>query len=262
MSRASRESISLPPPPANYGVVLLSHSSPDPRARMACDLLARRVGHRLGAHVAQATLDLNRPRLDGAVAYLQSKGISDLVVVPMLLTASYQANQEPPAFAREAQSAYPNVRITTAAPVGADPYLLRGLDAVLKAAGHRPNQSTAVVLASAGSSYAAARTRHASLALAWRTHGWGASAIAFASGEGPSIGEAVSDLRQQGFEQICVVPLLLAPGAVSQRITEAARAAGAVSVSGTLHSTDAAMEVVLRRVRAAVDTRDLHLLNR
>jgi small nuclear ribonucleoprotein (snRNP)-like protein len=46
---------------------------------------------------------------------------------------------------------------------------------------------------------------------------------------------------------------------MSQRIAAAARNSGAVAVTGTLHSTDAAMEVVLRRVRSAVEQRDLPL---
>jgi len=259
MSRASRDTIALPPPPADYGVVLLSHGSADPRARLACDLLARRVGHRLGAFVAQATLDLDRPRLDGAIAYLQSKHIHDLVVVPMLLTTAYHATQEVPMFAAATQASHPRARITMATPMGADPHLLHGLDAVLKAAGHRPDQRTAVVLASAGSSYAAARSRHAALALEWRTHGWGASAVAFASGAGPRVEDAVADLREGGYEEICVSPFLIAPGVMSQRIAASARRAGAVAVTGTLHSTDAAMDVVLRRVRSAVEQRDLQL---
>ena len=51
----------------------------------------------------------------------------------------------------------------------------------------------------------------------------------------------------------------IAPGVMSQRIATAARTSGAHAVTGTLHSTDAAMEVVLRRVRAAVEQRDLQL---
>lgn len=262
MSRSSRQAVALPPPPVDYGVVLLSHGSADPRARLAADLLARRVGHRLGAFVAQATLDLNRPRLDGAITYLASKGIHDLVVVPMLLTTAYHATQDVPAFAAATQAAYPQARITMAAPLGADPHLLRGLDAVLKSAGHRPDLQTAVVLASAGSSFAAARARHAALALQWRTHGWGASAVAFASGSGPTVGEAVADLHEAGYDDVCVAPFLIAPGVMSQRIASAARQAGAHAVTGTLHSTDAAMDVVLRRVRAAVEQRDLQLAAR
>lgn len=259
MSRSSRETIALPPPPADYGVVLLSHSSPDPRARLACDLLARRVGHRVGAHVAQATLDLNRPRLDGAIQYLDSKGIHDLVLVPMVLTTSPHAGPEGPNVVQAPQAAHPQVRVTVATPVGADPHLLRGLDAVLKTAGHRPNPTTAVVLASAGSSYAAVRSRHAALAMEWQSHGWGSSAVAFASGAGPTVSESVAELRKAGFDEICVSPFLIAPGAVSQRIAAEARDAGAVAVTGTLHSTDAAMEVVLRRVRAAVEVRGRQL---
>lgn len=259
MSRSSRETIALPPPPVDYGVVLLSHGSADPRARLACDLLARRVGHRLGAFVAQASLDLDRPRLDGAINYLATKNIHDLVVVPMLLTTAYHATHDVPAFARSTQSTYPQARVTMAAPLGADPHLLKGLDSSLKAAGHRPNPQTAVVLASAGSSFTAARTRHAALALEWRTHGWGASAVAFASGHGPGVRNAVVELQSLGFDEICVTPFLIAPGVLSQRIAAAARESGAHAITGTLHSTDAAMEVVLRRVRAAIEQRDMHL---
>lgn len=255
MSRSSRETIALPPPPADYGVVLLSHSSPDPRARLACDLLARRVGHRLGAHVAQATIDLNRPRLDGAIQYLGTKGIHDLVVVPMLLTTSPNAEESKPTVMKGSPHGFSGVRVIMASPLGADPHLLRGLDAVLKSAGHRPNSQTAVVLASAGSSYAGARDRHRELAMQWQTHGWGASTVAFASGAGPTVEDAVHRLHNDGFTEVCVSPFLIAPGAMSQRIAEQAKQAGAQAVTGTLHSTDAAMEVLLRRVRAAVDAR-------
>ena len=203
MSRASRDTISLPPPPADYGVVLLSHGSADPRARLACDLLARRVGHRLGAFVAQATLDLDRPRLDGAIAtgvkgdpgpgrgtHAPDDGVPRHLGRPDVRGGDPGV---PPAHAHH-----------DGHPMGADPHLLDGLDAVLKAAGHRPDPQTAVVLASAGSGYAAARSRHAALALQWRTHGWGASAVAFASGTGPKVEEAVADLRSSGYEKICV----------------------------------------------------------
>ncbi|MGB3016036.1 MAG: CbiX/SirB N-terminal domain-containing protein, partial [Candidatus Nanopelagicales bacterium] len=83
--------------------------------------------------------------------------------------------------------------------------------------------------------------------------------VAFASGTGPKVEEAVADLRSSGYEKICVAPFLIAPGVMSQRIAAAARNSGAVAVTGTLHSTDAAMEVVLRRVRSAVEQRDLPL---
>ena len=72
----------LPTARASYGVVLLSHGAPDPRARLANDLLSRRVGHRLNAAVSLASLDHDKARLDGAVAHLQERDISEIVVVP------------------------------------------------------------------------------------------------------------------------------------------------------------------------------------
>ena len=49
-------------------------------------------------------------------------------------------------------------------------------------------------------------------------------------------------------------PFALAPGALTQRIADSAAAAGATPVLGTLHGTDAAVDVVLARVRSARET--------
>ena len=142
--------------------------------------------------------------MDGAIA-TGVKGIRDLVVVPMLLTTAYHATSDVPMFAAATQASHPHTHIMMANPMGADPHLLDGLDAVLKAAGHRPDPQTAVVLASAGSSYAAARSRHAALALQWRTHARvGRISCRLRVGNRPEGREAVADLRSSGYEKICV----------------------------------------------------------
>jgi sirohydrochlorin ferrochelatase len=245
----------LPTARATYGVVLLSHGSPDPRARLANDLLSRRVGHRLNAAVSLASLDHETARLDGAVAHLQANGIDDVVVVPLLLNVAYHATSDVPAATTRVKISFPGIKLRVARPIGADPILLKGLDAVLKASGFRPSADTGVVLASAGSAFESARARHAALALEWRSHGWGGSAVAFASGPGPRVADAVATLRDSSFEpldRILVTPFVIAPGVLSQRIAKEAREAGAIPVVSTLHSTDAAVDVVCRRVEAAL----------
>jgi sirohydrochlorin ferrochelatase len=244
--------IVLPTARATYGVVLLSHGSPDPRARLANDLLARRVGHRLNAAVALASLDHETARLDGAVAHLQQKDIDDIIVVPLLLNVAYHATSDVPEATTRVKISYPGIKLRVARPMGADGVLLKGLDAVLKASGFRPNADTGVVLASAGSAYESARARHAALALEWRSHGWGSSAVAFASGPGPRVGQAVATLRESAVERIVVAPFVIAPGVLSHRIASEAREAGAIPVTSTLHSTDAAVDVVCKRVEAAL----------
>lgn len=244
--------IVLPPPRANYGVVLLSHGSADPRARLATDLLSRRVGHRLNAAVALASLDHDRARLDGAVEQLSSRGVGEIVVVPLLLNVAYHAESDVPEAASRIKIEYPGVALRVARPIGADPLLLKGLDAVIKTSGFRPNARTGVVLASSGSSYESARARHAALALEWRSHGWGASAVAFVSGPGPRVPDAVASLREYDLDRILVAPFVIAPGALSQQINRDARAAGATAITTTLHSTDAAVDVVIKRVEAAL----------
>lgn len=242
----------LPTARAPYGVVLLSHGSPDPRARLANDLLARRVGHRLNAAVSLASLDHETARLDGAVAHLREKDINEIIVVPLLLNVAYHATSDVPEATTRVKISYPGVKLRVARPIGADPTLLKGLDAVLKASGFRPNPQTAVVLASAGSSFESARARHAALALEWRSHGWGGSAVAFASGPGPRVADAVATLQEGDFDRIVVSPFVIAPGVLSHRIANEAREAGVIPLTSTLHSTDAAVEVVCKRVEAAL----------
>ncbi|MFA7267636.1 MAG: CbiX/SirB N-terminal domain-containing protein, partial [Candidatus Nanopelagicales bacterium] len=134
----------LPTARASYGVVLLSHGSPDPRARLANDLLSRRVGHRLNAAVSLASLDHDKARLDGAVAHLQSRDIHEIVVVPLLLNVAYHATSDVPEQTTAVKVSYPGIKLRVARPVGADATLLKGLDAVLKASGFRPSPDTGV----------------------------------------------------------------------------------------------------------------------
>lgn len=257
--RPKNDVIILPPPRANFGIVLLSHGSSDPRARLATDLLSRRVGHRLNAAVSLASLDHDRARMDGAVAQLSKHGIRDIVVVPLLLNVAYHATSDVPEAATQIKVSYPGVRLRLARPMGADPVLLRGLDAVIKTSGYRPNAKTGVVLASAGSSFESARARHAALALEWRSHGWGASAVAFTSGPGPRVADAVASLEHYELDRILVAPFVIAPGVLSHRIIKEARAVGAIGITSTLHSTDAAVDVVTKRVDAALQAEPVNL---
>lgn len=255
MARSRRNDVVvLPAERATYGVVLLSHGSSDPRARLANDLLSRRVGHRLNAAVSLASLDHDKARLDGAVVHLQERGISDIIVVPLLLNVAYHATSDVPDATSRVKVSYPGVKLRVSRPVGADPILLKGLDAVLKVSGVRPDPEIGVVLATAGSTFESARARHAALALEWRSHGWGGSAVAFVSGPGPRIADAVGTLRESGLKKIVVAPFVIAPGVLSHRIASEARDAGATPMTSTLHSTDAAVDVVCKRVDAALAT--------
>ncbi len=246
--------IALQPERASYGVVLLSHGSPDPRSRLANDLLSRRVGHRLNAAVSLASLDHDKARLDGAIAYLSTLGITEIVVVPLLLNVGYHATTDVPEATERVKVAYPGVKLWLAHPVGADAHLLNGLDAVLKVSGYRPAPEIGVVLASAGSAHESARARHAALALEWRSHGWGGSAVAFIAGPGPRVSDAVATLRKSQLDTIVVSPFVIAPGVLSHRIARETRAVGATAIAGTLHSCDATVDVVCKRVEAALLT--------
>lgn len=205
-------------------------------------------------------MDRARARLDGAVSSLQSHGINEVVVVPLLLSSpGYPPTEleyvgDGSADAARGRAADP-VTIIRAHAIGPDPVLLKGLDAVLRSAGLRPGPGIGAVLASAGSSHERTRAQFAQLAASWQSHGWEATSVAFASGEGPTVEESVQRLLSlPSVEQVVVSPFALAPGALTQRIADSAAAAGATPVLGTLHGTDAAVDVVLARVRSARET--------
>lgn len=252
--RRKHDLVTLPAERAPYGVVLLSHGSSDPRARLANDLLSRRVGHRLNAAVALASLDHDKARLEGAVARLQQQDISDIVVVPLLLNVAYHAAADVPEATGRIKVSHLGIKLRVARPIGADSILLKGLNEVLRISGYRPASDVGVVLASAGSTYESARAHHAGLALEWRSHGWGGSAVAFVAGPGPRVCDAVATLRESNFSKIVVAPFVIAPGLLSHKIADQARAAGAIAVTSTLHSTDAAVDVVCKRIALALQT--------
>ncbi|HKT00386.1 MAG TPA: CbiX/SirB N-terminal domain-containing protein, partial [Rugosimonospora sp.] len=74
----------------------------------------------------------------------------------------------------------------------------------------------------------------------------------YASGSGPSVAEAVAELRAGGAARVAAAAYFLAPGLLYDRVAEHARQAGAIAVAPPLDDAPEIVELVLLRAERAV----------
>lgn len=217
--------------PAGPALVVIAHGSRDPRhAATVAALCARVRESRPGVRVEAAYLDFHRDSVARVLWQLHAEGVREVVALPLLLTRAFHAKSDIPAVLREATAALPFLTVHRADVLGPHPLLVRALERRLHEAGLRPGdqQSTGVVLASAGSSDPEAIAVIAEIAREWRrTTGWCAVRPAFASASLPRTADAVEALRADGVSRVAVAPYVLAPGFLPDRIAAGAGEAGA-----------------------------------
>ncbi len=226
--------------PALLGV---AHGSPDPRAEPVLEALVARVAaERPGLTTALAHLGHTQPDVPTALRSLARQGFSDVVVVPLLLTAAYHARKDLPSLLARTRAEIPGLSVTQTAVLGPHPLLFSLVRRRLAEAG--VDQSSSVVLSAVGTSDPSANAELADVAATL-----GAS-IGFAAGP-PTVGEAVAGLRAQGARGVAIASYVLAPGTLPDRF----HAAGADVVTRPLGAEPEIVHIVLERYDAAVRTR-------
>ncbi|MET7325000.1 sirohydrochlorin chelatase [Streptomyces sp. NPDC005549] len=235
--------------PVRPVLLVVAHGSRDPRHAATVHALVRRVrAVRPDVRVETGFLDFNVPSVQGVLESLETEGVRDVVVLPLLLTRAFHAKADIPAVLAAAP---PRLRIRQAEVLGPSPLLLSALERRLYEAGLTPadKPSTGVVLASAGSSDPEAIAVIAEIAREWRHTGWCAVRPAFASASLPRTEDAVRQLRELGCARVAVAPYVLAPGFLPDRIARGA--AGADVLADVLGPAPEVARVLLERYDAA-----------
>jgi len=231
-------------------LIALAHGSRDPRSAATIHALTEQVAClRPDLRVATAFLDHSEPDLDSVVDRLVAEGHSEIVVVPLLLTEAYHAHVDVPRAAEQAQLRHDGVRVQVTDVLGIEAALFRVLDQRLRAAlsQHRVRELDALVLAGAGSSDPIANAMISRAARAWGHHHHLPTIAAFASSVPPAAGEAVRAHRADGRRHIAVGLMFLAPGQLTDRVTELALEAGAVAVAEPLGADIEVARIILAR---------------
>jgi sirohydrochlorin ferrochelatase len=190
-----------------------------------------------------------RPDLERVVKSLAARGHDEVVVVPLLVTATEQAELDVLAAVDRASRMNPETRIRTADLVGADASLLTVLDERMRTALRlaRLRELDAVVLAATGSTDARVTAAIARLARLWSLHHHLPTSVAFANTSPPSTGEAVRDWRRQGKRHVAVGSLFITAGPHADRAAELAFEAGACAVSAPLGAHEAVSRLMVAR---------------
>ncbi|MFL6091186.1 MAG: sirohydrochlorin chelatase [Aeromicrobium sp.] len=245
-------------------LIALAHGSRDPRSAATIKALTEQVAcMRPDLRVEAAFLDLAEPSLDHAVDRLVREGHDEIVVVPLLLSEAYHANFDVPAVVQAAQTRHDGIRIELTDVLGLEPSVFRVLDRRLRETltENRVRELDGLVLAGAGSSDPVVNAAIARAARQWGLRHHLQTVAAFASQAPPAAGEAVRALRADGRRHVAVGLLFLAPGYLTDRVTELALEAGAVAVAKPLGADQEIAEIILARYAVgAVDLVDLDAL--
>ncbi|MER6174045.1 sirohydrochlorin chelatase [Streptosporangium sp. NPDC001681] len=226
-------------------LIAVAHGSRDPRAAATVeDLLDLVRIARPELLVRTAYLDHAAPTLPAALS-----GLTEAVVLPLLLTEAYHSRVDIPGALAEATARRPLLRVHAGATLGPHPLLVTALERRLAEAGVEPGETgTAVVLVSAGSSDPRANATIAQIAGDWSARrGWRSVSAAYASAAGPTPQEAVLRLRRSGAARVVIAPYLLAPGHFADKIRRETLAAGADVVADVLGAAPELATVLLER---------------
>jgi sirohydrochlorin ferrochelatase len=239
--------------PATPPMVAVAHGSKDPRAAATVEELLSAVrARRPDVPVFTSFLDHAPPAPDRVLDGLAERGVTDAIVLPLLLTAAYHSKTDIPGVLAQVRRRHPRLSAATAGTLGPHPLLRDALERRLAEAGVEiGDPDTAVVLVSAGSSDASANATIARTARLWRRRGWRAAVPAYASAASPTPAEAVRALRDAGAPRVAVASYFLAPGHFADKVRSESLAAGADVVSPVLGAAPELADLVLLRYTEA-----------
>lgn len=242
-------------------LVLLGYGSTDPRvARVSHEIRGELLEIRPELDVNVAFLDHCQPSALQVVNKLVKRGVTEVVLVPLLLSDAFHAHVAVPATVAQIQAGHPSLQIIASRPIGPDASLLSVIDRRLRSAlrAKRVSELDGLVFAAAGTTDVRSNALVARRARQWATHHRLPCVTASATASGPNAAEAIRTLRAQGRRHIAMGSWFLAPGVLYTRQAELATEAGAIAVSAPLGSEpEIAQAALARYVVAAMDLVDL-----
>ena len=220
------------------GVIVAFPFASQTQQRPSIDLLARRVGHRLGCPVETCALTRGQPLLDGALRRLSDRSARSIVVAPATFTLPLSMQRMSPAVAR----------LRVAAPLGGGEAVVQSVADALAAADRPADDAVRVVIAIPASEVAMASLLGPHLPVL-AARGWGDGAAVVVPPQPSEAEEALASVIE-GHPAI-VVALSIAPSPFVGFVGAAAQRVGADAITQTLHSSESLTQLVVTQVNAA-----------
>ncbi|OBI35527.1 sirohydrochlorin chelatase [Mycobacterium colombiense] len=229
-------------------LVLTAHGSRDPRSGANAQAVADRLAlMRPDLDVRLAFLELNIPNFVDVLAGLLDARRA--VVAPLLLASAYHARLDIPKQIADAGAH----GIRQADVLGEDERLVSVLRERLVEVGVSPlDDDLGVMVVAIGSSNLAANARTARVAsrLAAGTQ-WAGATTAFATRPEASVARAADRLRRRGARRLVIAPWFLAPGLLTDGVSNFARDNG-IPMAAPLGAHRLVAETVLDRYDEAI----------
>ena len=229
----------------------VAHGSRDEASQAVVrDLLARTAALRAGLRTADAYVDNASPSIASALAALAADGVTDVAVLPLLLTPASHSKTDVAASVQAGRLAHPSMRLRYGRPLGPSAVLVEQVAVRLREAGAQAGDP--VVLVAGGAADPDANAQVAATArLLWEGREWASVDVAFASTTSPSVPEALERLRLLGFSRLAVARYFLGPGYLP-RLVERQAAPYDVVLADVLGASDALAGLVLERYDEAL----------
>ena len=238
-------------------LVMLAHGSTDPTVA--------EVSHHLryGLQTMRPSLEVNAAFIDHCppsgpqvVSHLVSRGITEVVFVPLQLSAVCEHDPAIDVVVKRVHTAHPQVRLAVARPLGPEACLLKPLDERLRSAlgTARATEVDGLVLSAEGCCDVRGRGMLARRARQWGAHHKLPCVLALSDGTSPNVIAATESLNAQGRRHIAVGSFFLAPDQDFEAQAHLALKHGATAVSAPIGVDDNVLDLILARYSfAAMD---------
>ncbi|MDR0283983.1 MAG: hypothetical protein LBI33_03715 [Propionibacteriaceae bacterium] len=238
-------------------LVMLTHGSTDPSVA--------EVSHHLryGLQTIRPSLEVNAAFIDHCpptgpqvVSHLVGRGITEIVFVPLQLSAVTDHDPAIDAVVERVRATHPTVRFLAARPVGPEACLLRPLDERLRSAlgTAHATELDGLVLSAEGRTDIRGLAMLARRARQWGTHHRLPCVLATSDGSSLGVAAAIESLNSQGRRHVAVGSFFLAPDQEFEAQARLALKYGAVAVSAPIGVDDDVLDLILARYAfAAMD---------
>ena len=244
-------------------LVLVGHGSRRTAGNIKVQNLAKRVALHSNLPVYTGYIELAPPHASIAIDQAVSEGATEVVVVPAVLLAAGHAKNDVPVLVNQARKRHPKVQFYSSRPLGVHPGMLEVLhDRISQARatlGPCANDKVAVLLLGRGSSDPDANADVFKIGrLLTERQGLLGHDVGFIGVTQPTIEEAFKNLVTRRPRQIIVVPYLLYPGVLVERVRntveELAKLYRRISIQTTepVGTHDNVLNVLLQRSEEAI----------
>jgi len=238
-------------------LVMMTHGSTEPGvAEVSHHLRYGLQTIRPSLEVNAAFLDHCPPTAPQVVSHLAGRGITEIVFVPLQLSAVTDHDPAIDTMIEKLQGSHPSIHFAVARPLGPEACLLKPLDERLRSAlgtAHATEIDGLVLSAEGmcdirGSGMLARRARQ------WGAHHKLPCVLATSDGSCPNVVSAIESLNSQGRRHIAVGSFCLAPDQDFEAQARLALKHGAIAVSAPIGVDDAVLDLILARYAfAAMD---------